>query len=251
MNDFSSGNFAEELASALKRCDVHGVEAALSTAINAHCCSDSSPSKSIIDCIASSCSESTRQMLDDAIVDVCWSLDSLFCTPGCESQRKALYSFIKDCLTRAIVSEHLLRVRLELSTAETLQLIPSAEKITRKTSLYSTKINLQQNKFNLLREESEGFSKVAVEILEGAALCVSNVSALADNIKSAIASFNLDPNRVLDVMIDALESNLQTPSGNDDAVAALMELTSRFKTQPSARPIGRRSCSRTTSAFSH
>jgi hypothetical protein len=37
---------------------------------------------------------------------------------------------------------------------------------------------------------------VSVEILEGAALCVANVSALADNIKSAIASFNLDPNQL-------------------------------------------------------
>jgi hypothetical protein len=170
MNDLSSGNFAEELASALGRCDVSGVEMAISTAINVHCCSDSSPSKSIIDCIAASCSDSTRQMLDDAIVDVCWSLDILYSTNGSETKRKMLYAFIKDCLTRAIVSENLLRVRLELSTAESLQLISSAEKITRKTTAYSSRINLQQNKFNLLREESEGFSKVVVEILEGSAL---------------------------------------------------------------------------------
>jgi THO complex subunit 2 len=238
MSDLASGEFAGALAGALGRGDEHGVEVALSTAINMLCSSDASPSKNIIDCIAASCNDSTRQILDDAVVDVYWSLDSVYCATGSETKRKALHGFIKDCLTRAIVSEHLLRVRLELSTAESLQLISSAEKITRKTSLYSTKINLQQNKFNLLREESEGFAKVAVEFLEGAALCVENVSALADNIKSAIASFNLDPNRVLDLMLDALESNLHTPSGNDEAIAALMELICRFKTPHIAHLIG-------------
>ena len=238
MSDVSSGNFSEALAGALGRCDAHGVEMALAAAINTHCGSDSSPSKAIIDSIAAACNDSTRQILDDAMVDTCWSLDNLYCTAGSEPKRKALHAFVKDCLTRAIISEQLLRVRMELGTAESLQLIPSAEKITRKTTMYSTKINLQQNKFNLLREESEGFSKVSVEILEGAALCVANVSALADNIKSAIASFNLDPNRVLDVILDALESNLHTPSGNDDAVAALMELVSRFKTPHLAHLIG-------------
>jgi THO complex subunit 2 len=239
MNDnIAAGSFAQSLARALELCDTHGVEIALSTAIDSLCSSEAGTSKSIIDCIAAACSDSTRHMLDDAIVDTCWSLDTLYCTAGSESKRKALHTFIKDCLTRAIVSEHLLRVRMELSTAESLQLLPSAEKIIRKTSLYTTKINLQQNKFNLLREESEGFSKVAVEILEGAALCTANVSTLSDNIKSAIASFNLDPNRVLDLMLDALESNLQTPSGNDDAVAALMQLISRFKTPHLAQLIG-------------
>ena len=78
MNDVSSSNFAEVLAGALGRCDEHGVEIAISTAINSHCSSDSSASKSIIDCIAASCSDATRQVLDDAIVDACSSLDSLY-----------------------------------------------------------------------------------------------------------------------------------------------------------------------------
>ncbi|KAK2152633.1 hypothetical protein LSH36_324g03014 [Paralvinella palmiformis] len=62
----------------------------------------------------------------------------------------------------------------------------------------------KQQKFNLLREETEGYSKLITEL---------NVDSVEDrchlvvleNIKSLIGCFNLDPNRVLDIILESFE----------------------------------------------
>jgi THO complex subunit 2 len=60
----------------------------------------------------------------------------------------------------------------------------------------------KQQKFNLFREESEGYSKLVSE-LGHERRPVEAVPAILDNIRSLIGRFNLDPNRVLDVLMEA------------------------------------------------
>jgi len=66
-----------------------------------------------------------------------------------------------------------------------------------------TKLYFTQQKFNLLREESEGYSKIITELNQGNAF-VDETSAnhVIKNMKSLIGYFDLDPNRVFDLVLE-------------------------------------------------
>ena len=74
----------------------------------------------------------------------------------------------------------------------------------------NTAMVYKQQKYNLLREETEGYSKLIV------VLCMmpqsdsfvdlsSNVDSYIKNILSLIGQFDVDPNRVLDIVLDVFE----------------------------------------------
>ena len=78
-----------------------------------------------------------------------------------------------------------------------------------------TKMYFVQSKFNLMREESEGYAKLAVALTKfcGAPEETEKMSlSFTDYVMSIIGYFNLDPNRVLDVCLDVFEHNLENES---------------------------------------
>lgn len=98
---------------------------------------------------------------------------------------------------------------LELDLLLDAQLCASNER-TRFMKLNTNNFYRQQ-KYNLLREESEGYAKLVVIL---ASLPVTQFEA-AESIKqilSLIGYFDLDPNRVLDVTLDAFEQQPWNPS---------------------------------------
>lgn len=62
----------------------------------------------------------------------------------------------------------------------------------------------KQKKFNLFREESEGYAKLITQLNQEIS---QNFTAenLLQATKSLIGCFNLDPNRVLDIILEAFE----------------------------------------------
>lgn len=97
---------------------------------------------------------------------------------------------------------------LEGDTLRALGLFPDnhAKRVTRLQVSHFYK----QQKYNLLREETEGYSKVMAEVFSASnapnwANCVDQT---VDNIKSLIGAFELDPARVLDVLLDMFACNL-------------------------------------------
>jgi THO complex subunit 2 len=83
----------------------------------------------------------------------------------------------------------------------------------------------KQNKFNLLREQSEGYSKLSVELTSSLGPAHSHADArpvesyasiedrarqVWEKVISLIGYFDLDPNRALDIMLDVLSVNLAT-----------------------------------------
>jgi THO complex subunit 2 len=83
----------------------------------------------------------------------------------------------------------------------------------------------KQNKFNLLREQSEGFSKLITEVtsalppphspatalpLEPSSISPERVQPIWERIVSLIGYFDLDPNRALDVILDLFSAYLTT-----------------------------------------
>ncbi|CAN1296054.1 THO complex subunit 2 [Linum perenne] len=70
----------------------------------------------------------------------------------------------------------------------------------------NTRLLYQQTKFNLLREESEGYAKLITLLCRGSEDTTANASAATIGIiKSLIGHFDLDPNRVFDVVLECFE----------------------------------------------
>ncbi|XP_076446186.1 THO complex subunit 2-like [Babylonia areolata] len=103
-----------------------------------------------------------------------------------------------------LVTESLLKERLEQDTLEVANLVSSRQQFQQKYVKTKTRLYYKQQKFNLLREESEGYSKLLVELNQDFADHVTPESVL-QHIKSLIGCFDLDPNRVIDVMLESFE----------------------------------------------
>ncbi|GMP92965.1 hypothetical protein CsSME_00042993 [Camellia sinensis var. sinensis] len=70
----------------------------------------------------------------------------------------------------------------------------------------NTRLLYQQTKFNLLREESEGYAKLVTLLCQGSEASTQNASAaIVGIIKSLIGHFDLDPNRVFDTVLECFE----------------------------------------------
>nr|XP_002128581.1 THO complex subunit 2-like [Ciona intestinalis] len=98
----------------------------------------------------------------------------------------------------------LLKERLDVETLESLKLINSTKLFQQKYIKTKTRLFYKQQKFNLLREEMEGYSKLSVELGDLSGQRVSPADLL-QNIKSLIGCFNIDPNRVLDLILESFE----------------------------------------------
>uniref|UniRef100_A0A383V3G1 Uncharacterized protein n=1 Tax=Tetradesmus obliquus TaxID=3088 RepID=A0A383V3G1_TETOB len=106
----------------------------------------------------------------------------------------------KDKLTRRVV--------MELGEPE---LIVAAGQAPTKVGLDArerkvfTATFYKQDKYNLLREENEGYSKLLSLLLSGGSLQQQHVAALTRDIKALIGAFKLDPNRVCELLLEAAE----------------------------------------------
>ncbi|XP_028517932.1 THO complex subunit 2 isoform X2 [Exaiptasia diaphana] len=107
----------------------------------------------------------------------------------------------------SVIPEVLLKERLDLETLEALGLIQSQKTFNQKYVKTKTKLFYKQQKYNLLREESEGYAKLIVELAQDIGGRITDATVL-QNIKSLIGQFHLDPNRTLDIILECFECNL-------------------------------------------
>ena len=100
----------------------------------------------------------------------------------------------------------LLKQRLEPNMLESLGLIPDEKSYSKKLLRANTQQMYAQRKYNLMREETEGYSKLVVELSNVGS--GANVLEAIDNIRSLIGHFHLDPNRCFDFVLESFEHNL-------------------------------------------
>ncbi|EDV24606.1 uncharacterized protein TRIADDRAFT_56575 [Trichoplax adhaerens] len=125
-----------------------------------------------------------------------------------QSSRQQFIIFARSCVD--IIGEAVLKQRLEFETLESLGLITSSKAFTQKYVKIKTKLFYKQQKFNLLREESEGYAKLIVELNKDINEA-SDAQKVLGVINSLIAEFDLDPNRVIDFILNAFEFRPQQP----------------------------------------
>ncbi|KAK9750246.1 hypothetical protein RND81_02G181900 [Saponaria officinalis] len=79
-----------------------------------------------------------------------------------------------------------------------------AQELKSKEVRVNTRLLYQQTKFNLLREESEGYAKLVTLLCEDSGTSHSSSTTIG-TIKSLIGHFDLDPNRVFDIVLECFE----------------------------------------------
>ncbi|KAB7500107.1 THO complex subunit 2 [Armadillidium nasatum] len=114
-------------------------------------------------------------------------------------QRDTLISLI-----RMLDLEKLYKERLDIDTLGDAGVIKNKKNFLTKQIKVRTKMFYKQQKFNLLREESEGYAKLVTELNQEINSRVTP-QLIIQVIRSLIGSFNLDPNRVLDLILEAFE----------------------------------------------
>jgi hypothetical protein len=107
----------------------------------------------------------------------------------------------------AAIDELLVKTSLGLKLLAGANVIKDEKMHTKKMSRILTNLVYKQQKYNLLREETEGYSKLAV-ILCSIPSYPEDVSQHVRQVLSLIGHFELDPNRALDVILDAFEEQI-------------------------------------------
>ncbi|KAF2879485.1 hypothetical protein ILUMI_26680 [Ignelater luminosus] len=120
-----------------------------------------------------------------------------------ESKERHIFSYIvREC--EKFLSDKLLKERLEIDTLQEVGVLKNRNFYTKFIKI-KTKLYYKQRKFNLFREESEGYAKLITELNQEFSKSVTEKSLL-DIVQSLIGCFNLDPNRVLDVILESFEN---------------------------------------------
>lgn len=112
-------------------------------------------------------------------------------------ERSTLGVIVKE--SEKIFSEKMLKERLETDTLQEFGIV--AKNFYGKFIKIKTKLYYKQRRFNLFREENEGYAKLLTELNKQSD---SDGNSL-EIVKSLIGCFNVDPNRVLDVILESFE----------------------------------------------
>lgn len=99
-------------------------------------------------------------------------------------------------------SQEDLALNLEPSTLMAIGLV--SQTFVKRTAKVTTNMVYRQRKHNLLREETEGFSKLITEFFTASysSSPLEVVGRTGERVKGLVGAFELDPGRVLDVLLD-------------------------------------------------
>jgi THO complex subunit 2 len=146
--------------------------------------------------------------------------------------RRRLAEIIRDLIHRHVLGRTATAERLEAPLLARVGLISDEREFNRKTIRSNTARLYRQQKFNLLREENEGYSGLINELTLGMGPRLTAVydssnggrprlieqesieernhraGKVMNNVSALIGFFDLDPNRVLDLIIDVFSANV-------------------------------------------
>ncbi|GEM11852.1 tho2 protein [Rhodotorula toruloides] len=140
-----------------------------------------------------------------------------------EEARQRLAQIVKQLVQSGDLPREAVLERLELPFIRFLGILPDPNFFQRLEVRQRTALYYKQQKFNLLREESEGYSKLVVELLgsmgpplsplyassqESEAARMKRARSVNDRVKNLIGNFDLDPSRTLDVLLDTFSDHV-------------------------------------------
>lgn len=150
--------------------------------------------------------EQQREEMASTIADIIAHMGQDLTMPG--DCRARLIKMAKWLVESSLVPSRLLQERCEEEFLWESELIKiKAQDLKAKEVRVNTRLLYQQTKFNLLREESEGYAKLVTLLCQGGLdSTIENTSTVTISIiKSLIGHFDLDPNRVFDIVLECFE----------------------------------------------
>ncbi|KXZ51410.1 hypothetical protein GPECTOR_12g372 [Gonium pectorale] len=150
----------------------------------------------------------------EALVDVFWMLWVRF-EVGRGPESMNLVAAIKACWQDKRVPEKALLQVLEPECLHSAGLVRDKAVWDKKAVRYNTKLNYTILKYNLLREDSEGYAKLVTlyNHFGAGAVTEQDLPVLARELHSLIGCFDLDPNRCLDLLLDAAAAAAEQQQG--------------------------------------
>ncbi|KAJ2950525.1 hypothetical protein O0L34_g8768 [Tuta absoluta] len=136
------------------------------------------------------------------LLDVVCVLDAETCTDIQSEERSNFCHIVREL--ESFLCDKLLKERLEIDTLQDVGTLKNKNFYTKFIKI-KTKLYYKQRKFNLFREESEGYAKLIVELNQEISEEV-DWKTILEIIQSLIGCFNLDPNRVLDIILESFEA---------------------------------------------
>ncbi|KAH8118538.1 transcription factor/nuclear export subunit protein 2-domain-containing protein [Phellopilus nigrolimitatus] len=142
-----------------------------------------------------------------------------------ESDKETVADFLRRLLNVGVVEPLTCRERLDMTLLTMIGLIPDKVAFEKKEIRTRTGLFYKQNKFNLLREQSEGYTKLTTDLvgslgpphapstgrpIESFQAVQARASAAWERVVSLVGYFDLDPNRSLDVILDVFSVNVAT-----------------------------------------
>ncbi|KAL5112274.1 THO complex subunit 2 [Taenia crassiceps] len=134
------------------------------------------------------------------LADTLWLLDVAMTDINDAQARDRFLQILSVC--KGSTDSALLMERLSDETLEQISLISSHMQTRTRYVRIKTRLFYKQQKFNLLREESEGYAKLIVDLSNAP---VGSAEVCITHVRSLIGYFDLDPNRVLDIILDVFE----------------------------------------------
>lgn len=174
--------------------------------------------------------------LQSLLVDALWMVGSLV-GPDNEALIEIIHSLITQVPNRQDFWIEL-QAHLEPEVLEAVKLLPPGGKeiLLKKVRKVNTETHYRQQKFNLLQEESEGYAKVIsllISIVQASSTNTASSHLVSERLRDYIGTFELDPNRILDLVLDVLESHIQSikydgTSSIDEASQTLIDVIGQF-----------------------
>ncbi|KAL6309570.1 transcription factor/nuclear export subunit protein 2-domain-containing protein [Sparassis latifolia] len=142
-----------------------------------------------------------------------------------EADKATLATIVRRLLTLGVLDTDVCRERLDISLIANAGLITDKNAFERKEIRTRTGLFYKQNKFNLLREQSEGYSKLTTELtsclgppnssatgypVESLTSIEARARPAWERVVGLIGYFDLDPNRALDIILDIFSTHLAT-----------------------------------------
>ncbi|XP_068661475.1 THO complex subunit 2-like isoform X2 [Aristolochia californica] len=161
--------------------------------------------KQILDSVEFS-DKHSKEEIASVLADIISQMGQDLTMPG--ECRARLVKLAKSLVESALVPVRLFQERCEeefLSESEMVKI--KAQDLKAKEVRVNTRLLYQQTKFNLLREESEGYAKLITLLCQSCSETSSQYlsTVFISTIKSLIGHFDLDPNRVFDIVLECFE----------------------------------------------
>ncbi|CAJ1967154.1 unnamed protein product [Cylindrotheca closterium] len=164
--------------------------------------------------------------LEAALVNVFWLSSSMITTVGNTESTKSLVGIVH--LVVQVKNRPSFWGKLQTNLPPTIleQVgLGSEQELLKKMKVHNTQVNYKQQKYSLLQEESEGYSKL-ISFLASKPDSRQLSDVARRKVLCLIGMFELDPNRVLDITWNVLESTLDISTLNlEEAMSKAPEVT--------------------------